>query len=230
MVIIDQGIEAEAAKLGVPVINQDEFNAGILNGTQAATFAHKLTGKTEGMIGIGNGNPGLDLDRQASERQRTGHPGVQQGERHRLHLRGKFADDEFFDPDRVDPEVERQDRRVWRQPGRRDRHRQSGSRSSRRSRSAASKPGQIAVGSTDMPPAYLRPIEQGWVQWGIDQQFYVDGLLRDGGGLGSCSSAAIPTKTIRTGGEVVTDGRSRRRQGAHRQVGRRSQSNPAISK
>src|SRR5437870_614178 len=58
MVIFDQGIEPEAAKLGVAIVNQDEFAAGIINGTQAATVANKTLGKKEGVIGIGNGNPG----------------------------------------------------------------------------------------------------------------------------------------------------------------------------
>ena len=58
MIITDQGIQEEADALGLHIINQDEFNAGIINGTQAATFAHELTGKTEGVIVLGNGNPG----------------------------------------------------------------------------------------------------------------------------------------------------------------------------
>ena len=58
MIITDQGIQEEADALGLHIINQDEFNAGIINGTQAATFAHELTGKTEGIIVLGNGNPG----------------------------------------------------------------------------------------------------------------------------------------------------------------------------
>src|SRR5262249_40911796 len=58
MVIVDQGIEDEAKKLGLAIVNQDEYNAGLINGTAAATFAQKLTGKKEGIIVLGNGNPG----------------------------------------------------------------------------------------------------------------------------------------------------------------------------
>ena len=55
MIITDQGIQEEADALGLHIITQAEFTAGILNGTQAATFAHALTGKSEGIIVLGNG-------------------------------------------------------------------------------------------------------------------------------------------------------------------------------
>jgi ribose transport system substrate-binding protein len=50
MVIFDQGIDAEAAKLHVPVINQDEFAAGVLNGTQAALCCGPDSGQSEGRL------------------------------------------------------------------------------------------------------------------------------------------------------------------------------------
>src|SRR5438067_8292558 len=58
MVITDQGIEDEAKKLGLNIINQDEFAAGVINGTQAAMWAQQLSGRKDGMIVFGNGNPG----------------------------------------------------------------------------------------------------------------------------------------------------------------------------
>ncbi len=70
MVIVDQGIEDEAKKLGLGIINQDEYNAGLINGTAAATFGQKLTGKKDGVIVLGNGNPGstsIDKRQNGSE-------------------------------------------------------------------------------------------------------------------------------------------------------------------
>src|SRR5579863_3109264 len=97
MVIFDQGIDAEAAKLGVAVVNQDELATGILHGTKAATVAHKTLGKTKGVFGIGNGNPGsTSIDKRQN--------GAEQGILDYNKANGtnftvdKFADDEFFDP------------------------------------------------------------------------------------------------------------------------------------
>src|SRR5439155_14523782 len=97
MVIFDQGIEAEAAKLGVAIVNQDEFAAGIINGTQAATIANKTLGKKEGVIGIGNGNPGsISIDkRQNGSKQGIEDYNKANGTNFTTDL---FADDEFFDP------------------------------------------------------------------------------------------------------------------------------------
>ncbi len=86
----------EAAKLHVPVINQDEFAAGVLNGAQAALVAHR-SGKAKGVFGIGNGNPGsTSIDKRQN--------GSEQGilDYNKANGTGftvdKFADDEFFDP------------------------------------------------------------------------------------------------------------------------------------
>ena len=65
------------------------------------------------------------------------------------------------------------------------------------------KPGQIACGSTDIPPAHQKAIADGWVQWGIDQQFYLMGFLRGAGRLGALERQ-YPYPTIHTGGELVT--------------------------
>src|SRR5260370_36177845 len=61
MIIIDQGVVDEAAKMKLGIIGEDGFVSGYANGTQGATFAQKLTGKTDGMIVFGNGNPGAAL-------------------------------------------------------------------------------------------------------------------------------------------------------------------------
>src|ERR1700691_4941020 len=58
LVIIDQGVEEEASKLGLGVISEDPHSTGRINGTQAAKFAQSITGKKQGVILVGNGNPG----------------------------------------------------------------------------------------------------------------------------------------------------------------------------
>src|SRR5262249_25577606 len=65
------------------------------------------------------------------------------------------------------------------------------------------KPGSIAVGSTDIPPAHQKAIADGWVQWAIDQQFYLMGLYAVVGGW-SKLEGGYPYPTVRTGGELVT--------------------------
>jgi len=64
------------------------------------------------------------------------------------------------------------------------------------------KPGQIAVGSTDIPPAHQKAIADGWVQWGVDQQFYMMGYL-----VAATAWAQLergyPYPSAHTGGEVV---------------------------
>jgi ABC-type sugar transport system substrate-binding protein len=61
MVIIDQGVIKEADALGLGIIGEDPLVSGHHNGWQGASFAQKLTGKKEGTILFGNGNPGADL-------------------------------------------------------------------------------------------------------------------------------------------------------------------------
>ena len=65
-------------------------------------------------------------------------------------------------------------------------------------------PGTIAVGSTDIPPAHQQQITEGWVQWGIDQQFYVMGFMCAAGAWVQLERG-YPYLDIRTGGEVVLD-------------------------
>jgi ABC-type sugar transport system substrate-binding protein len=64
-------------------------------------------------------------------------------------------------------------------------------------------PGSIAVGSTDIPPAHQKAITDGWVQWGIDQQFYLMGFFGAAAAYGKIEGQ-YPYPNIRTGGEVVT--------------------------
>jgi len=61
MVIIDQAIAEEAAKLGLSVISTDPVATGMFNGQQAGLWAEKITGRKQGVILVGNGNPGSAL-------------------------------------------------------------------------------------------------------------------------------------------------------------------------
>ena len=58
-------------------------------------------------------------------------------------------------------------------------------------------PGQVAAGSTDLPPAQQQLMEQGWVQWGTDQQQYLMGLYSGASAFGVIDGYRYPT--IRTG-------------------------------
>ena len=75
-----------------------EWIAGIINGTQAAMVAHKVNGKTEGVIGVGNGNPGAT---SIDKRQNGSEQGIldYNKENSTNFTVDKFADDEFFNPD-----------------------------------------------------------------------------------------------------------------------------------
>ncbi len=65
------------------------------------------------------------------------------------------------------------------------------------------KPGSVAVGSTDIPPAHQKAIVEGWVQWGIDQQFYLMGCFAAAAAYTKIEGA-YPYPTIKTGGELIT--------------------------
>ncbi|MCC7449209.1 MAG: substrate-binding domain-containing protein [Anaerolineae bacterium] len=174
MVITDQGIEEEAAKLKLNIINQDEYVNGLINGTQAATWAQKLTNKKEGMIVLGNGNPGAtSIDRrQAGTKQSIEDYNKKNGTNFQFEA---YADSEFDD--------EAQSIQKWTAQ-----IQQKGDSLvaivgtgnvvplAKAAQEAGLKPGQVAIGSTDAPPGHQALIEQGWVQWGIDNQFYPMGF------------------------------------------------------
>ena len=137
MVIIDQGIEEEADELGLDIIDQDEFNAGILNGYPGGDLRPEADRQEGRRHRARQRQSRLDLDRQAPERQRARHQEVQRRPTAPPTPSRRYPDGELRRADRIDPEVDRPDRREGRRPGRGDRHRQSQRRSSRRCRSAA---------------------------------------------------------------------------------------------
>jgi ribose transport system substrate-binding protein len=175
MLITDQGIDEEAARLGLNIINQDEYLNGVVNGTQAATFAQQLTGKTEGMIVLGNGNPGAtSIDRrQNGSGQGIADYNAANGTNFTFEA---YADGEFAD--------EAQCIQNW--TAKMDLYGEDlvaivGTGNviplAKALQERGYTPGQIACGSTDAPPGHQQLIEEGWVQWGIDNHFYPMGFL-----------------------------------------------------
>jgi simple sugar transport system substrate-binding protein len=201
MVITDQGIEDEAKKLGLGIINQDEYNAGIINGTAAATFAQKLTGKKEGVIVLGNGNPGST---SIDKRQNGSEEGVKQ---YNAANGTNFTFEAY--PDGSFGELTESIQKWTAKFGEKGDSLVAAIGTGnpipifQAMQEAGMKPGSIAVGSTDIPPAHQQAITDGWVQWGIDQQFYLMGFFSAAAAYGKLE-AGYPYPTIKTGGELVT--------------------------
>jgi ABC-type sugar transport system substrate-binding protein len=201
MVIFDQGIDEEAARLGVPVINQDELAAGIINGTQAATVAHKTLGKTEGVFGIGNGNPGST---SIDKRQNGSEMGILEYNKANgtNFTTDKFADDEFFDPNasiqKWSAKLDQYGDQLIGMIG-------VGNPSPlvKAAEGHGIEKGQIVIGSTDASPEILNLVENGSIYWGIDQQFPAMGFYAAAAAW-LMLERGFPTKTIRTGGDLVT--------------------------
>ncbi len=201
MVIVDQGIEAEAQKLGLGIINQDEYNAGLINGTAAATFAQKLTGKKDGVIVLGNGNPGsTSIDKRQN--------GSEEGVRRYNHENGTnysfeaFPDGSFGD---MTTSIQKWTAQFTQKGNKLVAAVGTGNPLPivQAMQELGKKPGSIAVGSTDIPPAHQKAIADGWVQWGIDQQFYLMGSFAALAGYTKIDGA-YPYPTIKTGGRLVT--------------------------
>src|SRR5258708_12782435 len=57
MIIIDQGVVDEAAKLKLGIIGEDGFVSGYANGTQGPTFPHNLPAQTHRMTVFRNATP-----------------------------------------------------------------------------------------------------------------------------------------------------------------------------
>jgi ribose transport system substrate-binding protein len=202
MVITDQGIQEEADGLGLHIINQDEFNAGIINGTQAATFAHQLSGKTEGVIVLGNGNPGST---SIDKRQNGSKLGIERYNQANgtTYTFEAFPDSSFGE---LTESVQKWTAQIDQKGDSLVAAIGTGNPNPivQALKERGIKPGKIAVGSTDIPPAHQQQIKEGWVQWGIDQQFYVMGFMCAAGAWTQIERG-YPYLDIRTGGEVVLD-------------------------
>jgi ABC-type sugar transport system substrate-binding protein len=195
MVIIDQGVPEEAEKLGLGIIGEDPLRSGYHVGWQGASFGQQLTGKTEGVILFGNGNPGADL---IDKRQKGSEQAVQEYNKAKAtnYKFVAFPDSSFDDESQsiqkygaqiddagdslvavltggnIVPGVKALQERDF-------------------------KPGKVAAGSTDLPPAQQQLMEQGWVQWGTDQQQYMMGLYSAASAFMVIDGYRYPT--IRTG-------------------------------
>lgn len=201
MVITDQGIEAEAAKFGLGIINQDEYHAGTLNGWQAAKFAQQLTKKTSGMIVLGNGNPGST---SIDKRQNGSKAGI---EAYNKANGTKYDFDAYPDGsfDELTASIQKWQAKFDKYGDDLVAAIGTGNPTPiyQAMQERGMKPGSIAVGSTDIPPAHQQAIADGWVQWGIDQQFYLMGYYAAASAYATREST-YPYSTIKTGGEVVT--------------------------
>ena len=174
MIIIDQGVIKEADALGLGIIGEDPLKSGYNNGWQGASFAQQLTGKKEGTIIFGNGNPGADLidKRQQGSGQAIAEYNKANGTNYTFVT---FPDSSFDDESQSIQKYGAQiddagDKLVGLitggniVPG------------VKALQERGFKPGQIAAGSVDLPPAQQQLMDQGWVQWGTDQQQYTMGL------------------------------------------------------
>jgi ABC-type sugar transport system substrate-binding protein len=156
MVITDQGVEDEASKLGLNIINQDEFAAGVINGTQAPTWAQKLTGSTSGMIVFGNGNPGAtSIDkRQTGSKQGIEQYNAANGTTYQFDA---FADSSFDDESQSIQKYEAQidkwgDQLVGLITG------GNAVPIEKAMQDRGLSPGKFAVGTTDVPPAHQQAL------------------------------------------------------------------------
>jgi ABC-type sugar transport system substrate-binding protein len=203
MVIIDQAVAEEAAKLGLGVISQDPFSMGRLNGAQAASWGEKISGKKEGVILIGNGNPGSALIDALQSATQEGI--VAYNHDHGTNFIAEtFADSAFDDiatsMSKYGAHIDQKGDSLVGLTG-------LGGASSiaiwKTLKERDIPPGQrIAAGSPDIFPDQQTGIEEGYLQWGVDQDFLVMGFLS-----AACAwlqiEAAYPYWSMHTPGEVI---------------------------
>ena len=202
MVIINQGRPEEAKQLGLGIIGQNEFEAGIVNGYQAGVFVEKMHGKKAGVVVLGNGNPGaVAIDQRQA--------GAEEGlKRYNAEHGTEFTFEAY--PDGEFGELTESIQKWTAQFGQKgpDLVAALGTGNPTPIYTAMQElgmaPGSVVVGSHDIPPAHQKAIIDGWVQWGIDQQFYVMGFMCAAGAWVQLERG-YPYLDIRTGGEVVLD-------------------------
>jgi ABC-type sugar transport system substrate-binding protein len=203
IVIIDQAVAEEAAKLGLGVISQDPQSMGKMNGTQAATWAEKISGKKSGVILIGNGNPGSALIDALQSATLEGIAAYNQG-----HGTGftteTFADSAFDDiatsMSKYSAHIDEKGESLVALAG-------LGGASAiaiwKTLKERGVLPGkQIAAGSPDIFPDQQTGIEEGYLQWGVDQDFLVMGFMSAASAWLQIE-AGYPYWSMHTPGEVV---------------------------
>jgi ABC-type sugar transport system substrate-binding protein len=178
MVIIDQAVEEEAARLGLGVISEDPLSTGKINGTQAATWAERISGKKQGVVLIGNGNPGsalIDTLQNATQKAVAAY-----NQDHGTDFRTEtFADSAFDDiatsMSKYGAHIDEKGDNLVALVG-------LGGESAvaiwKTLKERGIPPGrQIAAGSPDIFSDQQTGIEQGYLQWGIDQDLLVMGFM-----------------------------------------------------
>jgi ABC-type sugar transport system substrate-binding protein len=178
VVIVDQVVGAEAAKLGLGHISQDPEALGQLNGLQAAEWAERISGKKDGVILIGNGNPGSALIEALQISTEAGVAAYNQ-ERATHFTTESFADSAFDDIatsiSKYSYHLEQKGDDLVAMVGLGG---ASGIAIWKTMQENDIAPGKrIAAGSTDIFPDQQTGIEEGYLQWGIDQDFLVMGFL-----------------------------------------------------
>lgn len=178
LVVADQALPEESAKLGLDVVNVNEFESGVMNGQRAAFWAEKISGKKSGVILIGNGNPGAySID----QRQHGSEEGVAQYNRQHgtSFVTEAFTDGAFDDivvgVSKYGAQMDEKGDSLAALVG-------LGAASAIAIMTLLKERGigpgeKIAAGSTDASPEQLSGIEQGYLQWGIDQNLLAMGFL-----------------------------------------------------
>ncbi|MCC7447905.1 MAG: substrate-binding domain-containing protein [Anaerolineae bacterium] len=202
MVVVNQSLAEETSKLGLNYIGEDGFTAGVQNGLQAASWAAKLTSKKEGVIVIGSGNPGAAA---IDARQKGTEKGVDDyNKANGTNFTTEMFPDSGFDDittaiQKYGSQIDQKGDKlvglvglggpsgvaIWK---------------TLKERNVA--PGKYAAGCHDAFPDQLTSIEEGYCQWGIDQNLYLQGFM------GATSAwyqleRGIPYRNFDTSGEVV---------------------------
>ena len=200
MVIINQGREDDAKKLGLGIIGQSEYAAGIVNGYQAGVFGEKLTGKKKGVVVLGNGNPGsIAIDqRQAGAEQGVKNYNSDHGTTFTFEA---FPDGEFAE---LTESIQKWSAKINEKGDDLVAAIATGNPTPiyQAMQELGMKPGQIACGSHEIPPSHQKAIADGWVQWGIDQQMFYQGFYGAAAGYGA-RDTLHPYPGIATGGELI---------------------------
>jgi len=178
VVLVNQVVREEALKLGLNSIVQDEMEAGILNGTQAALWGAKISGKKDGVILIGNGNPGsvsIDLRQKGTEQGIASY-----NSDHGTHFTHEvFADSAFEDIvtsiAKYSAQIDEKGDHLVALVGLGG---PSGVAIWKTLKQRNIPPGRkVAAGSTDIFVDQQTALEEGYLQWGIDQDLLVLGFI-----------------------------------------------------
>ena len=202
MVVANQALYTETGKLGLNYIGENGVAAGYQNGTQVATWAQKLTNKKEGVVLIGSGNPGAAAidDRQHGTEQGVADYNKANGTNYTTKM---FPDSAFDDLttsiQKWGAQVDQVGDKLVGMVGLGG---PSGVSIWKVMTDRNIAPGTYAAGCHDATDDQLTAIEQGYEQWGIDQNVYLQGLLSAVSGWYQLERG-VPYRNVDTSGEVV---------------------------